>query len=102
MKYLVLSIVVVLVLLLSTFGIQNPIPVNIRFLGLQTGSVPLYIVVLLSTLIGVLVAVLLALPGRVQRRLELRRSRQRVADLERELTATKAQLPPPVMKHLPE
>lgn len=101
MKYLVLVIVAALVLLLSAFGVQNPFPVNVRFLGLESGNVPLYIIILVSTLIGIVLATLLGIPGQIQRRLEARRLRQRVAELEQQIAELKARLPPPVMKPLP-
>ena len=65
MKYLVLALVMVLVLVLSTFGIQNPTPVNVRFLQFQSGFVPLYVIMLVSTLIGMLLVFLVGLPGRI-------------------------------------
>ena len=101
MKYLVLLAVVVLVVLLSTFGIQNPYPVNVRFLGLQSGGVPLYIVTLLSALVGLLLGTLISIPGRIQRRIELRRLRQQVADQERQIADLKVLVPRPVVQPLP-
>ena len=102
MRYLILVVVVILVVLLSTFGIQNPYPVNVRFLRWQTGGVPLYILVLISTLIGVLLSTLLSLTGRIQRQLELRRLRQQAAELEQQVAELKARLPAPVMRPLPD
>ena len=100
MRYLILFVVVILVVILSTFGIQNPYPVNVRFLGWQTGGVPLYILVLFSTLIGILLSTLLSLTGRIQRQLELRRLRQQTAELEKQVAELKARLPQPVMRPL--
>jgi uncharacterized integral membrane protein len=101
MRYVVLLVIVILVVLLSTFGIQNPFPVNIRFLGLETGGVPLYIVIMISAVAGIIMTLLAGLPGRIQRGIELRRLRTRVADVEKELADAKSRLPPPVMKPLP-
>ncbi len=100
MRYLILIAAVILALLLATFSIQNPIPVQVRYLGFQTGGVPLYVIILLSTLIGILLAGLLSLPGRIQRQLELRRLRQQTAQLEKEVAELKARLPQPVMRPL--
>ncbi len=102
MRYLILVIVVLMVVLLSTFGIQNPFPVTLRFLGFQTGRVPLYILVLISTTIGFLLSVLLSLAGRIQHRLEVRRLEQRVGELEKELKDTRALIPSPAMRPLPD
>ena len=101
MRYVILFVVVILVVLLSTFGIQNPYPVNVRFLRWQTGGVPLYILVLISTLIGILLSTLLSLTGRIQRQLEVRRLRQQTAELEKQVAELKTRLPPPVMRPLP-
>jgi uncharacterized integral membrane protein len=101
-KYLVLVLVVVLVLMLSTFGIQNPTPVNVRFLHFQSGFVPLYVIMLISTLIGMLLVILMGLPGRIQRQLEARRLRHQLADAEKHIAALQARVPSPVMQPLPE
>ncbi len=102
MKYLVLVLVVVLVLLLSTFGIQNPTRVNVRFLQFQSGFVPLYVIMLVSTLIGMLLVMLVGIPGRIQRQLEARRLRQQLRDAEKHIAALHARVPPPVMQPLPD
>ncbi len=101
LKYLIALIVAALVILLATFGIQNPFPITVRFLQLESGAVPLYLVIMLSALIGLLVSALLGLPGRIQRQLELRRLRQQVAEQAQQLSDLKARLPAPVMKPLP-
>jgi uncharacterized integral membrane protein len=75
MKYLVILLIAVVVILLSTFGIQNPNPVTVRFLQWQSDAVPIYAVMLVSVLLGMLINTLIGLPGRIQRQLELRRLR---------------------------
>lgn len=101
MRYLILIIVALLVVLLATFGIQNPFPVTIRFIQWQSGAVPLYVVILLSTLIGILISSLLSVPGQIQRRLEIRRLRQQIAEQARQIDDLKALVPPPVVQPLP-
>ncbi|PLS82500.1 MAG: hypothetical protein CYG59_03980 [Chloroflexi bacterium] len=101
-KYLVLALVVFLVLVLSTFGIQNPSPVNVRFLQFQSGFVPLYVIMLVSTVIGMALALLVGLPGRIQRQLETRRLRQQLSDAEKQIAELKERVPAPVMQPLPE
>jgi uncharacterized integral membrane protein len=99
-KYLVLALVMVLVLVLSTFGIQNPTPVNVRFLQFQSGFVPLYVIMLVATLIGMLLVFLVELPGRIHRQLEARRLHHQLADAHQQIAALKARLPTPVMHPL--
>ncbi len=102
MKYLVGIAVAALVIVLATFGIQNPFPITVRFLQFQSAAVPLYLVIMLAAVIGILVSALLGLPGRVQRRLELRRLRQQVAEQTQQIADLKARLPAPVMQPLPD
>ncbi len=102
MKYVMLALVLVLVLVLSTFGVQNPTPVNVRFLQFESGFVPLSVILLVSTLIGMLLVVLMGLPGRVQHRRETRQLRQQLAAADEQIAALKDRLPRPVMQPLPE
>jgi len=101
MKYLIGVAVAALVILLVTFGIQNPFPITVRFLELRSAAVPLYLVIMLAALIGMLVSTLLGLPGRIQRQLELRRLRQQVIEQAQQLSDLKARMPAPVMRPLP-
>jgi uncharacterized integral membrane protein len=73
MKYVIFALVVVLVLVLATLSVQNPTPVNIHFLQFQSGAVPLAMIMLGSTLIGMLLCGLLGVPGRLQRWRKARR-----------------------------
>lgn len=102
MKYLVGIAVAALVIVLATFGIQNPFPITVRFLQFQSAAVPLYLVIMLAAVIGILVSALLSIPGRVQRRLELRRLRQQVVEQTQQIADLKARLPAPVMQPLPD
>ena len=102
MKYLVGIAVAALVIVLATFGIQNPFPITVRFLQFQSAAVPLYLVIMLAAVIGILVSALLGIPGRVQRRLELRRLRQQVVEQTQQIADLKARLPAPVMQPLPD
>ncbi len=86
-----------LVLVLATFGVQNPTPVNIRFLALQSGYVPISVIMLGSTLSGMVLSALLGVPGRIRSRWEARRLRHQLADAEQHITELIARVPPPVM-----
>lgn len=101
MKYLILVVVAVLVVLLATFGIQNPFPVRVQFLQFQSDTVPLYVVILLSALFGFLVNGLLSIPGRIQRHRELRSLRHQGTEQAQQIDDLKTRVPPPVMKPLP-
>lgn len=93
MNYLVGLVVTALVIVLATVSIQTPFPISLRFLQFQSGAVTLYLVILLSAVIGILVCALLGLAERVQRRLELRHQVTEQA----QQSDLKARLPSPVM-----
>ncbi len=100
MKYLIILLIAVVVILLSTFGIQNPNPVTVRFLQWQSDAVPIYAVMLVSVLLGMLINTLIGLPGRIQRQLELRRLRHSATAQEKEIADLKSRIPQPVMRPL--
>jgi uncharacterized integral membrane protein len=102
MKYLVFALVVVLVLILSTFGVQNPAPVNVRFLQFESGLVPLSVIILASAFIGMLVVVLAEVPGRIRHRLEGRHLRHQLVAAETHVTDLQDRLPRTVMQPRPE
>ncbi|MBA3944906.1 MAG: LapA family protein [Herpetosiphonaceae bacterium] len=101
MKYLTSVLVIILVLALVTFGLQNTGPAGVQFLTLHTDVVPLFVIIFVSALLGMAVVGLLSVAGRIQRGLETRRMRQQIADLEQQVADLKALVPPPVMKPLP-
>ncbi len=100
MKFIVVTLVVALVLVLSTLSVQNPTPVNLRFLAVQSGDVPVYVIMLGSTVIGMLLIALLGVPGRLRSRFAARRLRHQLADAEQQIMELRARVPP-VMKPLP-
>ncbi|GAC1385585.1 MAG: hypothetical protein NVSMB42_05140 [Herpetosiphon sp.] len=102
MKYVVFVVVGIIVVVFTIFALQNPALVDVRFLSFQSGQVPLYGIILLSTLTGMLIVGLLNIPGSVQRRFESRRLRQQIADLDRQVTDLKARVPEPIMRPLPD
>jgi uncharacterized integral membrane protein len=102
MKFVIFTLVLILVLVLSTFGVQNPTPVNVRFLQFQSGFVPLSVILLLSTLSGMLLVILMGLPSYIHRRLETRRLRHQLVTADEQIAALKNRLPAPVMQPLPE
>lgn len=72
MKYLVVALVVALVLVPATFGVQNSTPVTVHFLQFESGNVPLALVMFGSALIGMLLLRVVELPGRVRQRRDTR------------------------------
>ncbi len=85
MGRLLLVVVILLALVLALFGLQNPQPVVVQFLGLSSGAVPLYVVILVSALVGVLLSSILGLRSRITTRLRVRRQERQIADLEQQL-----------------
>jgi len=56
-----LLFILVMALLLIVFTFQNPYPVQMRFMGWQSGQIPLIMVILISIIAGVIVSLLLGL-----------------------------------------
>lgn len=56
-----LVFILAMALLLTVFSIQNPFPVQMRFMGWQTGQIPLIVIILISVLGGVIVSLVLGL-----------------------------------------
>ena len=81
----------------ATFALQNVVPVTVVFLAWTvTGS--LAMVVLLAVLAGVIAALLACLPAMVRTRLQVRRLRRQVAELEGPARASA----PPLDPHRPD
>jgi len=56
-----LLFILIMSLLLMVFTFQNPYPVQMRFMGWQSGQVPLIMVILISVIVGVVGSLLLGL-----------------------------------------
>lgn len=91
MARVLLVVVILLALVLALFGVQNPQPVNIRFMNIESGRVPLYVVILVSTLAGVLLASILGLRSRVSNQMQKRKQNKHIADLEKQLKELREQ-----------
>lgn len=71
------------------FALENAVIVTMSFFGLEVeGSLALFI--LLAVLLGVIIGMLMMMPGSVRHSLELRNSRRRIGDLEKSLDEQKA------------
>ncbi len=85
MGRILLVITILLALVMALFGAQNPQPVRIEFFNMQTGPVPLYVVILISALAGVVLTILASLRGRIAQSLHARKLEKRITELEKEL-----------------
>jgi len=65
-------LVVVIVAVIAIFSVQNAEPVTISFL-FWTFKASLAIVIFLSVLSGILIAVIISLPGKIRRISEMRK-----------------------------
>lgn len=74
----------VLAVAIAIFAIQNSGEAVVKFIGWQFHS-SLVVVVLISTVAGVIMAVLLSLPGTFRLRARLREQAQRIVELEQRL-----------------
>ena len=76
-----LVLVLTVVLLLMVFTFQNPYPVQMRFMGWQTGEIPIIMVIVFSVLIGVIVSLLLGLKQAKQQKKTIRHLQTEIDEL---------------------
>ena len=100
MRWLILLPILVVALLLVTFGVQNTQLVTVRFLSFEARDLSASIVIILSAIGGALLAGMLGVWNSIQHSLRGRRASKqrtqlegRIAELERQLAATKAPAP---------
>ena len=74
----------VLAAAIAIFAIQNSGEAVVKFIGWQFQS-SLVVMILISTAVGVVMAVLLSLPGTFRLRTRLREQAQRIGELEQQL-----------------
>lgn len=79
-----------LAMLVAIFSIQNSGEAVVKFLWWQFQS-SLVVVILISTALGAIMAILLNLPGNVRLRMRMREQSQRMSELERRLQAREPQ-----------
>jgi uncharacterized integral membrane protein len=106
----------VLVLVVSSFGAQNAAAVTLDFFGYQFVGVPLWLVLVVPAVVGLLLGFVLGLPGAIRAALARRRLaaqiaerdqtigqlRQRVAELEHEAAIARRPAAPAVAGDLPD
>lgn len=82
MRIAILLLMLVVAILLVVFGAQNTQLVNVHFLMLDTGYVSLSLVIVISAVIGAVLASLLIVWGSIQRGFRGRRADKHQANLE--------------------
>ena len=82
MRTVVLIFMLVVAILLVIFGAQNTQLVSVHFLMIDTGYVSLSLVIVISAVIGAVLASLITVWGRIRRGFRGRRADQQRADLE--------------------
>lgn len=82
MKIVLAAFAGLILLVLAIIGVQNPTLITLRFLGWQTGVLPLWVIMLTSMAIGMLLVSIVALPGRIGRFRTTRRLRSQLAAAE--------------------
>ncbi len=79
MKWLFGTLAGLIVLVLAIIGVQNPTLITIRFLGWQTGVLPLWVILLVALVSGMLLVTLITIPGRIHRYRTTRSLKQQLA-----------------------
>ena len=102
MRWLILLPILIVALLLVTFGVQNTQLVTVRFLTLEARDLSASIVIILSAIGGAVLASMIGVWNSIQHGLRGRRAskqraqlEQRIAELERQLAAAKGSSPKP-------
>jgi uncharacterized integral membrane protein len=90
-----LLILLLVIILYFTFVLSNlEEKTELRFLfGLKTQPLPVYLLVLGSFTIGMLLASILVIPGWIRMRMEMRRQRKTIEQMEQELSRLAAIAP---------
>ena len=97
MKIVLAAFTGLILLVLAIIGVQNPTPISIRFLGWQTGVLPLWVIMVTSLAAGMLLVAIVTLPGRIGRYRTTRRLRSQLAAAEVAAPAP----PAPPADHIP-
>jgi hypothetical protein len=65
MKIVLAAFTGLILLALAIIGVQNPTLISVRFLGWQTGVLPLWVIMVASLAVGMLLVAIITLPGRI-------------------------------------
>ena len=75
-----LIFILVMALMLAVFTFQNPYPVQMKFMGWQSGQVPIIIIVIIALLAGIVVSLLLNLKQTSELKKLVRRQQKEIND----------------------
>ena len=75
-----LIFILIMALLLVVFTFQNPYPVQMKFMGWQSGHFPVIIIVLLSILAGFVVSLILSLKQILELKKIIRKQQKEIED----------------------
>lgn len=92
MRTVLLILMVLVAMLLVIFGAQNTQLVNVHFLMIDTGYVSLSLVIVISAVIGAVLASLLTVWGSIRRRFRDRRADKQRAELQARSIALETQV----------
>ena len=90
-----LVVLIVLLALVAIFAVQNPGIITVRFLTLS-GATSVLVVIVAAFAAGVLGGWLVGLPAHFRRRSVTSVAKKRIQELEIEVAALKAKIPPPM------
>jgi len=76
-----LLFILVMALMLIVFTFQNPYPVQMRFMGWQSGQIPLIMVIVISMIVGVVVSLILGLKQAKELKKTIRQLRNELDEL---------------------
>jgi len=76
-----LLFILVMALMLIVFTFQNPYPVQMRFMGWQSGQIPLIMVIVISMIVGVVVSLILGLKQAKELKKTIRQLRSELDEL---------------------
>ncbi len=89
-----IALALILALLVTIFAVQNNADTTVKFLAWSVrGSAALVLMITLT--VGIVVGLLLMIPGSVRNRLKVAELNRQVKSLERDLQAARADLPKP-------
>jgi uncharacterized integral membrane protein len=90
MVILALILALAFAIVAVVFALQNPMTVTVSLFSYSLeGSLALFILV--SVILGVIIGMLVILPGTIRHRFEVRNHRRRIGDLEKSLDEQKVQ-----------
>lgn len=91
-RLLLLLLVIILYLTFVIYNLEERVVLN-YVLGLSTQPLPVYLLILGSLIIGMILAAVLTVPGWIRMRMEMRRQRRTINQMEQELARLASMAP---------